>query len=53
MSDDPIQKVDSAQAWTEFCELLKKAGEVLLRDDLARSTFDRAEGPALYARNLH
>ncbi|MBC8292723.1 MAG: DUF1214 domain-containing protein [Proteobacteria bacterium] len=39
-----LAKVDSGQAWTEFCQLLEKAGEVILRPDLARSTFDRAEG---------
>ena len=44
MSDYATAKVDSAEAWREFCDLLKKAGDVLLRDDLARSTFDRAGG---------
>jgi hypothetical protein len=52
MSDDPKAKVDSAEAWTDFCELLKKAGDVLLRDDLARSTFDRAEGHRYLLRLL-
>ena len=27
VSDDPASKIDSAQAWSEFCELLKKAGD--------------------------
>ena len=40
MSDDPIAKIDSAQAWSEFCKLLEKAGETILRDGLARSSFD-------------
>ena len=44
MSDEPIGKAESAEAWGEFCELLKKAGEVLLREDLEASGFDRAEG---------
>lgn len=44
MSDDPVQKVDNAEAWNEFCDLLKKAGEVLLRPELEPSTFDRGEG---------
>ena len=39
-ANDRIAKVDNAEAWTEFCDLLKKAGEVVLRDDLARSSFD-------------
>ncbi|MDX1385298.1 MAG: DUF1214 domain-containing protein [Thermoanaerobaculia bacterium] len=52
MSDDATAKVDRAEAWNEFCELLKKAGEVILRDDLARSTFDRAEGHRYLLRLL-
>ena len=52
MSDDPIQKVNTAEAWTEFCELLKKAGDVLLREDLARSPFDMAEGHRYLLRLL-
>ena len=52
MGGDPNAKVDSAEAWTEFCELLKRAGEVLLRDDLARSSFDRAEGHRYLLRLL-
>lgn len=50
--DETIAKVDSAEAWTDFCELLKKAGEVVLREDLARSTFDRAEGLRYLGRLL-
>ena len=52
MSDDPASKVDSAQAWSEFCELLKKAGDTILRDGLARSSFDRAEGHRYLLRLL-
>ncbi len=52
MSDDPVQKVESAQAWIEFCELLKKAADTLLRDGLARSSFDRAEGHRYLLRLL-
>ena len=44
MSDDPTHKVDNAEAWNEFCDLLKKAGEVLLRPELEPTTFDRGEG---------
>lgn len=52
MSDDPAAKVMNAEAWNEFCELLKKGGEVLLRDDLDTSLFDRAEGLRYLGRLL-
>ncbi len=52
MSDDPVEKVLNAEAWTEFCEHLKKAGEVLLRDDLTIDAFDRAEGLRYMTRLL-
>ncbi len=43
MAEDPTQKVLTGEAWTEFCDLLKQAGDVVLRDDLVTSAFDRAE----------
>jgi hypothetical protein len=52
MSEDAIAKVDNAESWNDFCDLLKKAGDVILRDDLARSTFDRAEGHRYLGRLL-
>jgi len=52
MSDDTLQKVVSAEAWTEFCELLKKAGDVLLREELETSVFDRGEGLRYLTRLL-
>jgi len=52
MSDSPVEKVVNAEAWSEFCELLKKAGDVILRDDLELSTFDRAEGLRYLSRLL-
>jgi hypothetical protein len=52
MTDDPIDKVQSAEAWREFCRLLEKAGDVVLREDLATSTFDRAEGLRYLTRLL-
>ncbi len=52
MPDDPATQVDSAEAWTEFCDLLKQAGQVILRDDLETSTFDRAEGLRYLTRLL-
>ena len=52
MSDDPIDKVVNAEAWHEFCELLKKAGDVVLRDELTTDPFDRAEGLRYLTRLL-
>jgi hypothetical protein len=52
MADDAVAKVNSAEAWDDFCELLKKAGEVILREDLETSTFDRAEGLRYLSRLL-
>ena len=52
MSDDPIDKVVNGEAWNEFCDLLKKAGEVVLREDLDTSAFDRGEGLRYLSRLL-
>jgi len=52
VSDEERRKIDDASAWTEFCRLLEQAGATLLRDDLARSTFDRAEGHRYLLRLL-
>jgi len=52
MAEDPVEKVLTASAWTEFCDGLKQAGEVLLRDELATSAFDRAEGLRYLTRLL-
>jgi hypothetical protein len=52
MSEEAVRKLEHAQAWTEFCELLKKAGDTLLREGLARSAFDRAEGHRYLLRLL-
>lgn len=52
MTEEAIAKVENAEAWNEFCDLLKKAGDVILRDDLARSTFDKAEGHRYLGRLL-
>lgn len=49
---DPVEKIRTAQAWSEFCELLKQAGEVILREDLGTSDFDRAEGHRYLSRLL-
>jgi hypothetical protein len=52
MADDAIDKVVTAQAWTEFCDLLKKAGDVVLREDLDTDAFDRGEGLRYLTRLL-
>jgi hypothetical protein len=49
---DPVEKIRNAEAWSEFCELLKKAGEVILREDLETSDFDRGEGHRYLSRLL-
>jgi len=51
-TDDALAKVDSAEAWSEFCDLLKQAGDVILREDLPTSTFDRGEGHRYLGRLL-
>lgn len=50
--DDPVEKVLDASAWSEFCDVLKKAGDVVLRDEIATSAFDRAEGLRYLTRLL-
>ncbi len=55
MSKEPneaVEKVMSAEAWSEFCDLLKKAGEVILREDLETTAFDRGEGLRYLSRLL-
>jgi hypothetical protein len=52
VEDAGLEKVQRARVWGEFCELLEKAGAVLLREDLDTSLFDRAEGHRYLARLL-
>jgi len=52
MGDDKLRKVETAEAWGEFCDLLKQAGSVLLREDLDTSVFDRGEGLRYLGRLL-
>jgi len=47
-----LEKVMDGSAWREFCELLAKAGDVLVREDLDTSAFDRAEGLRYLSRLL-
>ena len=52
MSDRPLEKVESAEAWLDFCELLKKASDVILRPELQASNFEKAEGLRYLGRLL-
>ena len=52
MPEDSPNSVETATAWSEFCDLLKQAGDVILRDDLDTSLFDRAEGHRYLTRLL-
>ncbi|MFP6639025.1 MAG: hypothetical protein VCC04_02180, partial [Myxococcota bacterium] len=52
MTSSPTEQVQNAEAWIEFCDLLKKAGEVVLREDLDTSPFDRGEGLRYLGRLL-
>ena len=52
MASEYLEKVRNAQAWIEFCDLLKKAGDVILREDLETSDFDRGEGLRYLGRLL-
>ena len=52
MTPRTTEKIGNAEAWSDFCELLKKAGDVILRDDLDTSEFDRGEGLRYLSRLL-
>ncbi len=45
MGDDAAsERIMSGATWADFCDALKRAGEVVLRDGSPRDAFDRAEG---------
>jgi len=44
MPDERIERVLDGRAWSEFCDTLKAAAEVVLRDASPPSALDRAEG---------
>jgi hypothetical protein len=50
-SRDPAHR--AADAWTQFCEDLKSAGDVLLRDTTPKDDLTQAEGLRYLARQLH
>ncbi len=44
-SDDPSsQRIMNGSAWADFCDGLKRAGDVILREGSPQDPFDRAEG---------
>ena len=43
-SPDSDARVLSGATWSQFCDALKRAGEVVLRPGSPRNAFDRAEG---------
>jgi hypothetical protein len=44
MSNDSISRLMSGATWSEFCDTLKKAGDVIMRDTSPADPLDRAEG---------
>jgi hypothetical protein len=52
MSQPEIAPLLSGQAWAEFCDALRKAGDVVLRDASPRDPLDVAEGYRYVARIL-
>ena len=43
-TDDATQRILSGASWADFCERLKRAGEVILREGSPFDALDRAEG---------
>lgn len=43
-SEDAAERVLSGQVWSDFCDALKKAGEIVLREKSPKDLLDRAEG---------
>lgn len=41
---DDRKRIESGQAWIDFCDRLKSAGDVILRQDSPSNILDRAEG---------
>jgi hypothetical protein len=44
MAGDARSRVMSGESWSDFCDALKRAGDVVLREGSPRDAFDRAEG---------
>jgi len=43
-SSDATERVLSGQVWADFCDNLKRAGEIILREKSPKDLLDRAEG---------
>jgi hypothetical protein len=43
-SENALTRVSNGQAWEQFCDRLKEAGQIILRPETPRSEIDRAEG---------
>jgi len=43
-TDHAIERIMTGQTWAEFCDALKRAGDVVLRAGSPKDPFDRAEG---------
>lgn len=43
-TDRAVQRIMEGTTWAEFCDALKRAGDVILRDGSPKDPFDRAEG---------
>lgn len=43
-SDEATERVLSGQVWSDFCDALKQAGEIVLREKSPKDLLDRAEG---------
>ena len=50
--EEAEQKVLDGRAWSEFCDSLKQAGEVVLRSAAPQDAFNRAEGYRYLSRML-
>jgi hypothetical protein len=49
-SEEALLRVLSGQTWDDFCERLKKAGQVILRPEAPATEIDRAEGLSYLSR---
>jgi Protein of unknown function (DUF1214) len=43
-SDSALSRVANGQSWEQFCDRLKEAGQIVLRQETPSSEIDRAEG---------
>jgi len=52
VNEEAVAKVVDGRAWVEFCRLLERAADVIRREDLGTTSFDRAEGLRYLSRLL-